>query len=167
LVTATDNIKDYWEESTFNRHFYIINDDITHTNITKRFDFITCISVLEHIQNHDAGIQGMFSLLNEGGHLVLSFPHNKEKFEENIYKHPEAGYGNENPYICKVFSQNNINSWVKSNNGKVVSQEYWQIFSGDFWTFGERLCPPRQVNLHERHQLCCILIQKEGNSHDR
>lgn len=28
LVTATDNIRDYWPSSMVNRHYYVINDDI-------------------------------------------------------------------------------------------------------------------------------------------
>jgi len=161
LVTAIDNIHDYWPKGMFNRHFYVINDDITNTRLAKKFDFITCVSVLEHIKNHEAAINSMFNLLNPEGHLALTFPYNENKYIENVYMLPEAGYGKDASYICQVYSRNELNKWLKMNNGKIVEQEYWQIFTGDFWTFGKRLYPPRQVHKHEKHQLTCILIQKK------
>jgi len=37
-VTATDNIYDYWSKfGMFNRHFYVIDDDITTTEINPDF----------------------------------------------------------------------------------------------------------------------------------
>ena len=49
-VTAIDNINDYWPKGMFNRHFHIIHDDITETKLKDTFDFIPCVSVLEHIK---------------------------------------------------------------------------------------------------------------------
>ena len=51
LVTAIDNIDEYWSRRVFNRHYYVIQDDITKTKLKSKFDLITCISVLEHIKN--------------------------------------------------------------------------------------------------------------------
>ncbi|MCK5039274.1 MAG: methyltransferase domain-containing protein, partial [Thermoplasmata archaeon] len=48
-VTAMDKIKEYWEGDFFNRHYYVIDDDITDSKLKDKFDLITCISVLEHI----------------------------------------------------------------------------------------------------------------------
>jgi len=161
IVTAIDNIYDFWPECMFNRHFYVINDDITNTHITRKFDFITCVSVLEHIQNHEAAIQSMFALLNPGGHLAMTFPYNESTYIENVYRLPKAGYGLEESYICQVYSRNELDKWLKiSGGGQVVSQEYWQIFTGDFWTFGEHIYPFRQVYKCDKHQLTCVLIQK-------
>jgi len=160
LVTSIDNIHDYWDEAMFNRHYYVIQDDITRPQITKTFDFISCVSVLEHIRNHKAAIQGMFSLLKEGGHLVLTFPYNENKYIENVYELPGSGYGQNAPYICQVYSRNEVDNWLKENEGKIVEQEYWQMFSGELWTFGEHLSPPCRVDKDETHQLSCILIQK-------
>lgn len=73
LVTAIDNIRDYWPEGMSNRHFYVINDDITQSQLKKQFDFITCISVLEHIQASDAAVASLFRLLKPG--VVISSSH--------------------------------------------------------------------------------------------
>lgn len=160
VVTSIDNIYDYWPKGMFNRHFHVIHDDITKTKITKKVDFITCVSVLEHIHNFHAAVNSMFSLLNIGGFLVLTFPYNEKKYIRNVYKLPEAGYGQDAPYACQVFSRKEINKWLKLNNGIILEQEYWEVFAGDFWTFGQHLYPPRQVEKHHKHHLTCLLIQK-------
>ncbi len=159
-VTAIDKIEGYWKEGFSNRHYNIIHDDITKTKITKKFDLITCISVLEHISNHKEAIKGMFRLLKPGGHLVLTFPYNEKQYVDNVYKLPDAGYGQDLPYITQVFSRKEIDAWLKENPGKIIDQEYYQVFSGDLWTFGERICPPLKVKREEKHHLTCILIQK-------
>ena len=161
ITTATDNIKDYWTRDYFNRHFLVIDDDIIETRLKNRYDLITCVSVLEHIENHKSAFQSMFNLLNPGGHLVLTHPYNEEKYIDNIYKHSDAGYGKDLPFICRIYSRRELNDWLETNNGKIISQEYWRIFSGDLWTFGKRLKPPLQVTNSEQHHLTCILIQKQ------
>jgi len=160
-VTAVDKIDDYWAGDYFNRHYHVINDDITNSKLTEKFDFITCISVLEHILEHDRAIKGMLDLLKPGGYLLLTFPFNQEKYVGNVYELPESGYGKDENYICQVFSRKEIDSWLKENPGKIIEQEYYEIFSGELWTFGEHIYPPRKVNKEGRSQLTCILIQKD------
>lgn len=159
-VTAIDKIKGYWKDSFLNRHYYIINDDITTPKIAKRFDFITCISVLEHIPNHKAAINGMFTLLKPGGYLVLTFPYSEKRYIDNVYKLPDAGYGQNYPYICQVFSRSELDAWLKEKPAKIIDQEYYEVFTGEHWTFGERIYPPRKVPKGERCHLTCIVIQK-------
>ena len=159
-VTAIDNFEDYWAKGVFNRHFNVINDDIINTKLEKKFDFITCISVLEHIENFNAAIQSMFSLLNPEGHLLLTFPYNEKKYIDNVYDLPGAGFGKNVSYICQVFSRNEVDHWLKKNSGNIIKQEYWQIYTGEFHTFGDGLYPPLQAEKEEKHQLSCILIQK-------
>src|SRR3989344_3080365 len=70
-VTAMDNIKDYWTKGMLNRHYYIINDDITNPKkIIGSFDMVTCISALEHIERYDDAVKSMFNLLKSGGCLL-------------------------------------------------------------------------------------------------
>ena len=159
-VTAIDKKEGYWTGAFFNRHYYILTDDVTEPKIEKQFDFITCISVLEHIPNHRAAIKGMFSLLKTGGHLVLTFPYHEEKYVNDVYRLPGAGYGQEFPYICQIFSRKEIEAWMKENPSRILVQEYYQVFSGDLWTFGDRVYPPQKVTNQERHHLTCILLQK-------
>ena len=160
LVTAIDNIIDYWPRGMFNRHYYIIQDDITSSKLKIQFDFITCISVLEHIEKSDDAIINMFRLLKKNGYLVLTFPYNENKYIENVYKLSGAGYGKNVNYKCQIYSRNEINRWLEKINGKLILQEYWQVFTGKYWTFGNRLYPPIKVNKEEKHHLTCILLQK-------
>ena len=159
-VTAGDKIRGYWKNGFFNRHYYIKHEDITRPKMAEQFDMITCISVLEHIPAYEDAIKGMFKLLKPSGYLVLTFPYNEKKYIDNVYKLPDAGYGQGNPFICKVFSRNEIDGWLKENPGKIIDQEYYEVFTGDLWTFGEHIYPPRRVEKDQKSHLTCILIQK-------
>ncbi|MFX0134346.1 MAG: class I SAM-dependent methyltransferase [Candidatus Hodarchaeota archaeon] len=160
LVTAIDNIYEYWSRRVFNRHYYIIQDDITKTKLKSKFDLITCISVLEHIKNFESAINNMAKLLNDNGHLITTFPYNEENYIDNIYKKEGAGYGQDKKYICQIFSRKELNNWQDTNNIRIIKQEYWQVFKGEFWTFGNRITPARKVKKEEKHHLTCILFQK-------
>ena len=51
-------------------------------------------------------------------------------------------------------------SELADNSVEVVRQEYWRVFSGEFWTFGQRLTPPVETDQHEEHHLSCALLRK-------
>ena len=160
LVTATDNVVDYWAAGMYNRHYHVIDDNITETRLSGRYDLITCVSVLEHIANPDDAIRNMFALLKPGGFLVLTFPYHEKKYVRNVYELPDSGYGQGVPYITQSFSRNELDAWVKANEGTIVEQEYWQCWEGDFWTIGKQVIPPKCVTAEDRHQLSCVLIRK-------
>src|SRR5215472_610341 len=100
VVTAIDNIRDYWPEGMVNRHFHIKDEDATRS-ITGSYDMVTCISVLEHIKAHDDAVRSMLKALNPGGHLVMTFPYNENRYIENVYSLPGAGYGSDLPYVAQ------------------------------------------------------------------
>lgn len=88
LVTATDNVRDYWPEWTTNRHYHVLDDDITETRLKDRFDLVCCISTLEHIKTPEAAVRNMFRLLNPGGSLILTFPYTEGRYVANVYDLP-------------------------------------------------------------------------------
>ncbi|NLH44832.1 MAG: class I SAM-dependent methyltransferase [Acholeplasmataceae bacterium] len=160
-VTATDNKKDYWPSGTYNRHFHVKNDDIADSKLTEKFDLITCISVLEHIQNHDDAMHNIFNLLNPQGHLILTFPYSENKYINNVYKLAGSNaLGKKISYITQSFSKNELTNWLQNNHGKIIEQEYWQCWSGDYWTLGDQKIPPLKVSFEQKHQLTLLLIQK-------
>jgi|GEM_PF-2786130 len=159
-VTAIDNIKDYWRGASFNRHYHILKDDITSPHISRQFDVITCISVIEHIPDHPKAVSQMFRLLKPGGHLIITCPYNEQLYVKNIYKHPQAGYGKKAGYVCQIFSRREIVAWVSENHGELIAQEYYEIFTGELWTFGKRLYPPRNAAKEGKHHLTCLLLKK-------
>lgn len=160
MVTATDNVHDYWPSGMFNRHYHVIDDDITATRLSSTFDLITCISVLEHIKKPDDAIRNIFTLLKPKGHLILTFPYNERSYVKNVYELPGSTYGRGAPYITQSYSRNEVNRWIEGNNALIVDQEYWQFWEGDHWTVGEQIIPPNRVKCDDKHQLTCILIQK-------
>jgi len=160
LVTATDNIKDYWPLGMVNRHYHVINDDITHSSITETYDVITCISVLEHIHEHREAIKSMYRLLAPGGRLILTCPYNEEQYVQNVYALPESSVKEKFPFVTQAFSRKEVNSWLEDVPFVLLEQEYWQFFEGNYWTCGERIIPPRCVGVHEQHQITCLLLGK-------
>jgi SAM-dependent methyltransferase len=162
-VTAVDKIEGTWTRGDqFNRHFKVFSDDITRSRLRGGYDLVTCLSVLEHIPDHAAAVRTMLALLAPGGHLVLSFPYNEKTYLPDVYRHPEAGYGRENPYIAQVYSRAEVDRWLTESQARIVDQEYWEMFTGEFWTMGTRIYPPRRVRATERHHLTCLLIQRSA-----
>lgn len=160
-VTAIDNISDYWRTGMHNRHYLVINDDITDTKLNEKFDLITCISTLEHIENCDAALVNMFSLLNEMGHVVLTFPYNESRGVENVYALSESGSKKNQKYRTRAYSRSDLEKWSELTNAEIVHQEYWQFFTGDYWTVGDMIFPPVKVNKGDKHQISCVVFQKK------
>ena len=104
----------------------------------------------------------MLSLLNPGGRLVLTFPYNENTYINNVYEKEGASWGDHVKYIAQVFSRKNIDKWLEDNNGfKIIKQEYWQNYTGEFHVFGDFIYPPKKSSTEEKHQLTCILIEKD------
>jgi len=160
LVTAIDNVQDYWQFGLVNRHYHVIHDDITNSKLKGPYDVITCVSVLEHIRDYHQAIRSMFHLLKPGGHLLITFPFNNEKYSQNVYALPNSSVKEAVPFITQAFSSKDVGVWLDANNAQIVDQEYWQFFKGEYWTCGEMIVPPVRVAREDRHQLTCILFQK-------
>jgi len=160
LVTAIDKMGQYWRYPANNRHYHIIYDDITATHLIDEFDLITCISVLEHIQEHDQAVQSMFSLLKPGGHLILTFPYNDHSYHGNVYDFPGSTVIEKPHFITQAFSRSELEGWLSANQAAIVDQEFWRFYTGDYWTCGERVQPPEQVSREMPHQVTCLLIRK-------
>ena len=160
LVTAIDNIHDYWPNGMINRHYHVIDDDITDTRLSATFDFISCVSVLEHIEKADQAVASMFRLLNPGGHLLLTFPYTDGSYVRNVYALPGSAYGQDVSYIAQSFSHAELDRWLEQNQAEIVEQEFWQCWDSDYWTVGRQVIPPRQVTRDDRHQLTCLLLRR-------
>lgn len=166
-VTAIDEMTSYWKNSIFpNRHFYVIKDDITNPKFSGTFDVVTCTNTIQHIPNHLDAVREMFNFLRPGGFLILTFVYNEKKYVKNVYELPNAGYGQNYPFICQIFSRQEIDLWLADNPGKILKQEYFEMFNGEFWTFEGR-CQPRKVTVTDRHHYTHILIQKNVDDKDK
>lgn len=166
VVTAIDNISDYWASGYSNRHYHIIHDDITQTKLQTSFDAITCLSVLEHIENHDAAIKNMFNLLTPQGQIILTFPYSDSTYIKNVYDLPGSNCTEPVKFITQSFSRAELNKWLHANNGEIVHQAYWQCWDGDYWSVGKRVNPPLQVDKDSTHQLGCFILKRKSSSHE-
>jgi len=140
-VTASDEKRAYYGGKPFaNRHCDVVDDDICHTHLTGPYDAITCISTLEHIPDHQAAVKAMMGLLAPDGILIITVPFHETRHVENVYALPEAGYGQNAPYVCQVFNRADVEAW-----GTIVEERHWRVFTGELWTFGERIYPYETV----------------------
>lgn len=162
LVTATDNVRDYWPAGMVNRHYHVVDDDITHTRLQGQFDLITCVSVLEHIEDSAAAVRNMFGLLKTNGRLILTFPYTEHSYIRNVYELPDSRYGRDAAFICQSYSRQQLDRWLRDNAGVIQAQEYWQFWDGPYWTVGDQVIPPREVTAGEQHQISCVLVQKQA-----
>ena len=160
LVTAIDNIKDYWPKGMVNRHFHVLNDDSQNTKLQPTFDVITCISVLEHIQDHRAAMRSMYKLLNPGGTLILTCPYSNHQYVPNVYDLPESSVTEKFSFVTQSFSNEERMGWMEDSPFELIDEEYWQFFEGEFWTCGKMLDKPVKVEKNERHQVACMAFKK-------
>lgn len=161
VVTAIDNVRDFWPAGMVNRHWHVLDDDIRAPTVKGPFDLVTCVSVLEHIPEHGAAVAAMLGLLRPGGHLVLTAPFSPGDYCPNVYDLPgsEVQGRPRPPYVTQSFSARELAGWL-GGGARVADEERWRFYEGDQWTVGARLPAPRQVGPGERHQLACLLLEK-------
>lgn len=102
----------------------------------------------------------MLSLLNPGGHLVVTFPYNESQYVPNVYEHPGSSVRERQSFITQAFSRAEVSSWLSDGEAELLEQEYWQFFTGEVWTCGERICPPVRSTRTGPHQISCLLVRK-------
>jgi 2-polyprenyl-3-methyl-5-hydroxy-6-metoxy-1,4-benzoquinol methylase len=161
LATAVDNVRDYWPAGMINRHYHVIDDDIRHTQLRERFDMVTCVSVLEHIEPADDAVRSMLTLLNPGGHLILTCPYTEADYVRNVYALEGSSYGQEASYITQSFGRTDVSRWLHENQASLVEQEFWQFWTGPHWTQGKQVIPPTIAAADRLHQHTCLLIRKD------
>ena len=160
VVTATDNIEDYWPNGMVNRHWHIRHDDILKSSITETFDLVTCVSVLEHITDARQAVSGLIERVTTGKHLVITTPYNERRGVPNVYELPDAAYGKTASFICRSHCRADLDAWL-SMGLTLVEQQHWRVFSGDVWAQGEMLPEFEQTAAEREHQLTCLLLRKD------
>ena len=160
VVTAIDNVTDYWPKGMVNRHWYIEDDDIRAPKITGPFDMITCVSVLEHVVPADAAVASMFKLVRPGGHVIITTPFHAPDYVPDVYKLPASTRGQKNPYPAQSHGAQDLQRWCEANDAEVVHQEYWSYWTGTHWTEGTQIIPPERSSADRPHQHTCLLLRK-------
>jgi len=160
VVTAIDNVRDYWEDGLLNRHWTVLDVDITNPKEFRgQFDAVTCISVIEHIEDHENAVRQMLRLLVPGGLLVITTPYSHANYCANVYMRPDALYGLN--VLCRSHSAAEIAKW-QSLGAELKRMEMWQLFSGPVWATGNRVEWKQAALETEPHQLGCFEFVKAG-----
>jgi 2-polyprenyl-3-methyl-5-hydroxy-6-metoxy-1,4-benzoquinol methylase len=160
VVTAIDNVRDYWSAGMVNRHWTVRDVDITRPgDFEGPFDAVTCISVIEHIEDHLGAVRNMLRLLGPGGLLIITTPYNHREPCPNVYQRPDALYGRNQPYICRSHSAQEIARWEELG-ARLRRRELWRLFSGPVWATGSRVVWERAESEDMPHQLGCFEFEK-------
>jgi SAM-dependent methyltransferase len=163
LVTAIDNVRDYWPSGMLNRHWQVIDDNISYSRERGPFDLVTCISTLEHIDDPQAAMASMAQALVPSGHLVLTMPYSELLSVADVYRLPGAVIPAPLPYICRSAARKDLDEWCVAAGLEVAAQEYWQLWTGEVWRQGKWLDSPVMVTKEARHQLTCVLLRRVTN----
>ncbi|HZT01872.1 MAG TPA: class I SAM-dependent methyltransferase [Steroidobacteraceae bacterium] len=161
VVTAVDNVRDYWEDGMVNRHWHIIDSDIQKPALEGQWDMVTCISVLEHVKDHRAAMRNMMRLVRPGGHLVLTCPFTDREFVADTYRVPGADpVSATEVYICNSYSRAELETWLSDGDAELIEEEYWRGFTGKHWAMGTRIAPPEPSSRNGNHNHACFLIRR-------
>ncbi|MFO1190145.1 MAG: class I SAM-dependent methyltransferase [Alphaproteobacteria bacterium] len=160
-VTATDNIRDYWTKTIWNRHWLVENDNIVNTSMTKTFDMITCMSVLEHIVKYEDAARSIARLLKPGGRAIVSVPFNNDLYIDNVYKmegsrlnHPGV------PFVGHVFSRAALEGAFAKAGMDLEDEDLFDAHTGDYWSIGKRKSPIVRASRDSKHDLGCFAFRK-------
>jgi SAM-dependent methyltransferase len=164
VVTATDNIRDYWPRGMFNQHWHVLDDDVMASKLPdETFDAVACVSVLEHIGDPLKAVASMRRVLKPGGALILTTPFGA-KPHPNVYSIP-GSYGARNPYPCRQSSTDDLTRWL-ALGFRVHAAEYWAMFlQSDYWSCGPMMRPPQQTATPSH--LGCFVITKDTADENR
>jgi SAM-dependent methyltransferase len=153
-VDAIDNWADFWKYTPPNRHFHVIGDDITDPKkVTAQYDAITCISTLEHLENHDAALQHIAWLLRRGGHFILTTYVTDKQYRYDTYQHGLRDY------ITKSFTSFQVELWRQWYFGYLCNEEHYIGFTGDYWNEGDRISPPWHTKTDDYNLGCFHFIR--------
>lgn len=87
------------------------------------FDTVLCINVMEHVENHTAGLDNLLSALTKGGRLLLFVP-----AFEFLYTDLDRLAGHHRRYIKK-----SITDMMDNRKARILRLEYFNPIGGIGW----------------------------------
>lgn len=94
-----------------------------------------------------------------GGLLIITTPFNHSEYCQDVYKRPDALYGQDLPYICRSHSAKEIEEW-QGLGARLKRRELWRLFSGPVWATGNRIAWEQAQSEADPHQLGCFEFEK-------
>ncbi|MBP7652820.1 methyltransferase domain-containing protein [Candidatus Dependentiae bacterium] len=106
-------------KKNINKFNCIYGDIVTYSDFNRQYDFLTCVSVIEHIENDITAFQNIIKLLSKNGIAVLTFPVSGKYIEwrdSNYYLN-----------LSKSFTPQSIRErWIKNNSDvEILNMEYY------------------------------------------
>ena len=147
--------------SLFNTHYPVEFGDITAYASGRSFDAVTCISTLEHVEDHDKAVDNMFALLRPGGVLILTIPYNERTFIKDIGEVPNALAEVKTNHLTRVFSGELVRQWEDRHAWRIVDRMYVSMFTGAHFGLGTALPHPVQVDDPEDADLLLAVFEKQ------
>jgi len=147
-----------------NSHCNLIRGDVTSDMLSENcYDAVTCISVLEHIEEYNQAIENMVRVLKPGGVLILTIPYNEHQLLPDSYKHKKSNrYSSSVAYPCNIYSAREVQHWCAITGASVEQKVVTRWWTGPFWNSGERLPHFLEVSKDQPHDHACILFKKPG-----
>jgi hypothetical protein len=138
VVSAVDNVRDYWPNGMVNRHWLVEDRDVRSVQPGPQHDVVLCISVLEHIKETVDAIRGLHACARPGGHVILTTPFGATG-HPNVYELP-GSYGARNPYPCRQHAPADLEQWL-GVGFELVTAEFYRAFDSDMWSVGSLVRP--------------------------
>ena len=102
----------YFKNNNFRLPYHLLEQDITKTNFEDySFDFLVCLSVIEHNVNLDKFLEESCRLLKKNGLLYISTDYWDKKIDTSD---APSMYGAEPGQDWNIFSKEEINSFIQS-----------------------------------------------------
>lgn len=137
-----------------NYFFDVKSKDISKSPYREnRYDFVTCISVLEHIPDYDSAVKNMIAGLKQGGILILTTPFSQSGYVDNYLLDSDP----KTKKLCHKFSRDNIEKWVKDNNLEKADEKFFR--SGLYTPPSYKPEKPIESNEDEA-DLVCLALRK-------
>lgn len=159
-VTAIDNVRDYWKQGLFNRHYLVDDVSVTSMPTVGEYDMVTCVSTLEQIDDYRAAVKSMAERLRRDGLLVMTFPYTEDLFVENVYDLDGSDAPKDNVFGAHSFSKSEVEDWETQFGLAKIDAEYWRFYEPGPWSVGEMVTPPLRSISSEKHQIACFAWRK-------
>lgn len=92
---------------------------------------------------------------------MMTFPYSETSYVPNVYElEGSNAYKKRISFVAQSFSRREVSEWCAQNGCRIVEQEYWKCWDGDYWTVGKQVVPPLRVASNDKHDLSCVLMQR-------
>ena len=134
-MTAIDNVSDYWPAGMTNRHWPVMDVDITKPdNFTDTFDATTCVSGIRTHPEPSRSDAPDYRTSEAGRFVDRHVPLQCARTVcEDVCRRPDVERtGPPHPYICQSFAADNLQTWLDLGLTLVASEDLGDVYRSSF-----------------------------------